>query len=398
MNERSDKMKRGLRVMEIMPLANSAINFIGDQLSFLKEKGGYEMHLVSTPNDGIYDFVEREGATYYPMVIPRAIKPYRDIVNMWKIFRYVRKHNIDVVIGHQSKGILYGMLPGKLGGAKYRIVLAHGVLEDTMVGMKQKIFATENKIMSGFATHVLCVSPSVMRRRVELGIDKPDNQCILGKGTCNGVNALNKFNPQNVPVEVTDAIREKYGLSSDDYVVGFCGRLVRDKGITELAGAIRLIKEQHPEIPLKLFVIGMLEKRDALPAETVNFLKESDSVVFTGRVEYSEIQNYYTVMDAFILPSYREGFPTVVLEASAMELPLIVSRSTGCIDSIIENETGVYCDITPESIADSILTFYDKEKAKSFGQAARRFVVENFEHTKVKALMLDLLNNITTKE
>jgi glycosyltransferase involved in cell wall biosynthesis len=102
-------------------------------------------------------------------------------------------------------------------------------------------------------------------------------------------------------------------------------------------------------------------------------------------------------MDAFVLPSYREGFPTVVLEASAMALPLIVSRSTGCIDSIIENQTGVYCDITPESIAEAVMTFADKEKAYRFGQAGRQFVLENFEHTKVKALMLDLLNDITSK-
>ena len=386
-----------IRVLEIMPLAHSAMEFIGDQLSYFKEQGGYEMHLISTPADGIYEFAEREGTAYYPMVIPRTIEPLKDIKNMWRIFRYVRKHKIDVVIGHQSKGILYGMLPSKLGGAKYRVVLAHGVLEDTMTGLKQKIFATENKIMSSFATHVLCVSPSVMRRRVELGIDKPERQRILGKGTCNGVDALNKFNPQIVPASITESIRDKYGLKKDDFVVGFCGRLVRDKGVTELAGALKLLKERYPELPVKLFVIGNLEKRDALPDETVNFLKESKDVIFTGRVDYSEIQNYYTVMDAFVLPSYREGFPTVVLEASAMALPLIVSRSTGCIDSIIENQTGVYCDITPESIAEAVMTFADKEKAYRFGQAGRQFVLENFEHTKVKALMLDLLNDITSK-
>ena len=384
-----------IRVLEIMPLANSAIAFIGDQLSLFKNNG-YETHLICTPDNGINEYVEQEGTLYFPLVIPRAIKPFRDITNIWKIYRYVRKHKIDMVIGHQSKGVLYGMIAGRLGGAKYRVVLAHGVLEDTMTGMKQKIFATENKLMSSLATHVLCVSPSVMRRRVELDIDKPEKQSILGKGTCNGVDALNKFNPQKVSEETTESIRHKYGLKKDDFVVGFCGRLVRDKGVTELAGAIKLLKEEHPEVPVKLFVIGNPEKRDALPDETINFLKESDDVIFTGRVEYSEIQNYYTVMDAFVLPSYREGFPTVVLEASAMALPLIVSRSTGCIDSIIENQTGVYCDNGSDSIANAIMVFTDKEKARSYGNAGRQLVLQYFEHTKVKNLMLGFLNKITS--
>ncbi len=141
-------------------------------------------------------------------------------------------------------------------------------------------------------------------------------------------------------------------------------------------------------------MIGYPEKRDALPDETLDFLKSSDHVVFTGKVNYSEIQNYYSVMDAFILPSYREGFPTVALEASAMELPMIVSRSTGCIDSIIENETGVYCDIRPESIAGAIEGFFDKEKAHRYGEAGRRFVLEHFEHTIVKENMLAFVNKV----
>ena len=382
------------RILEIMPLASSAMVFIGDQFSYMREKGGYDMYLISTPGTGLDEFVEREGVTYYPLEIPRSIKPLQDLKNIWKIFRYMRKHKIDMVIGHQSKGVLYGMIASKLAGVERRVVLAHGVLEDTMTGLKQKIFATENKLMTMCATHVLCVSPSVMKRRVALGIDPPEKQYLLGKGSCNGVDALTKFNPRNVPDSVREEICEKYGLSKDDFIIGFCGRLVRDKGIVELAEAIKLLTERHQDKQLKLFVIGYPEKRDALPDETLDFLKSSDHVVFTGKVDYSEIQNYYSVMDAFILPSYREGFPTVALEASAMELPMIVSRSTGCIDSIIENETGVYCDIRPESIADAIEGFFDKEKAHRYGEAGRRFVLEHFEHTIVKENMLAFVNKV----
>jgi len=384
------------RILEIMPLGSSAISFIGDQLSFLRDNGGYELHLICSPGKGqnVYDYVEREGAKYYPVVIPRAIKPWQDLKNIWTIFWYMRKHKIDTVIGHQSKGVLYGMLAGKLASVKYRIILAHGILEDTMTGLKQRIFVTENRIVTSFATHVLCVSPSVMRRRMALGIDSTQKQFLLGKGTCNGVDAINKFNPRMIPSSLSENISSKCGLSSNDFVVGFCGRLVRDKGIIELAEAIKLLNNKFPDKRVKLFVIGALEKRDAIPDETIRFLRESTQVVFTGLVPYSEIQNYYTVMDVFVLPSYREGFPTVVLEASAMELPIIVSRSTGCIDSIVEGKTGVYCDIKPKSIAESITVFFDKTKAKQFGKSAREFVLNNFEHTIVKQHMLDFLKGL----
>ncbi len=382
------------KILEIMPLAGSAMTFIGDQLSYMAEHGNHEMHLICTPGKGIEEFVQREGARYFALDIPRAIKPWQDLKNIWKVLRYVRKNKIDIVIGHQSKGVLYGMIAGKLGGARRRVVLAHGVLEDTMTGLKQKIFSFENRLMTMCATQVLCVSPSVMRRRCALGIDKPQKQHLLGKGSCNGVDALEKFNPDKVPASVTQAIREQYGLSAQDFVIGFCGRLVRDKGIIELVDAIKLLTEKHPEKSLKLFVIGQPEKRDAIPEDTLNFLNTSKNVVFTGRVDYSEIQNYYSVMNAFILPSYREGFPTVVLEASAMELPVIASRATGCIDSIIENETGVYCDIEPTSIADAIETLFDQEKAQRYGQAGREFVLKHFEHRHIRELMFQFITTI----
>lgn len=386
-----------IRILEIMPLSSSAMNFIGDQFSYFREQGSYEMHLASTPGKGIDEFVEREQVEYLPLSIPRAITPVTDFKNIWTIYRYLRKHHIDVVIGHQSKGVLYGMTAGKMAGTKYRVVLAHGVLEDTMTGIKQKIFALENRIMSSFATHVLCVSPSVMKRRVDLGIDKAQKQYILGKGTCNGVNALYQFNPQNVNEQAIVAIRDKYGLSNQDFVIGFCGRLVKDKGIVELAEAVKRLIDQNSNRSIKLFVIGNPETRDAVPAETIDFLKTSSNVVFTGRVPYEEIQNYYSVMNVFVLPSYREGFPTVVLEASAMELPVVVSKSTGCIDSIIGNQTGIYCDINPDSIAHAIEVFMDQEKACEYGKTARRFVLDNFEHLDVKKRMLDFVNSITEK-
>ena len=102
-------------------------------------------------------------------------------------------------------------------------------------------------------------------------------------------------------------------------------------------------------------------------------------------------------MDVFVLPSYREGFPTVVLEASAMERPVITTRKTGCIDSIVENETGMFVDIESMSIADGIERFFDKDYADNIGKNGRKWVIENFEHSIVREAMLNLINKIVYK-
>ena len=135
--------------------------------------------------------------------------------------------------------------------------------------------------------------------------------------------------------------------------------MVRDKGIIELVNAFKCLQGNHPNIALLL--VGMLEKRDALPENIVNEIKRNSSIIYTGYVENAMIEYYYAMMNLFVLPSYREGFPTSVLEASAMELPVITTKVTGCIDSIIEEKTGIYVEHDSGSLAIAIENFYHDE-------------------------------------
>jgi glycosyltransferase involved in cell wall biosynthesis len=228
-------------------------------------------------------------------------------------------------------------------------------------------------------------------------MDKPEKQVLIGHGTCNGIDTISKFNSDLVSDDERHAIRQYLEFNDDDFVVGFCGRIVRDKGIIELAKAIEILSQRHPNKSIKLLVIGAFEKRDAVPQATAVFLQESPLVKFTGHVPFDDIQKYYTPMNVLVLPSYREGFGLVTTEAGAMGVPAIVSRSTGCIDSIIENETGVYCDIEPNDIANKIELFFNKEYAKETGKNARQFVRDNFEHKNVMRNTLDFINQIVNK-
>lgn len=380
------------RILEIINVPGSAQNFIGDQFSYFQENGKYEMHLICSPGSDIENFAKKHKTSFFPVQIDRRPSPWRDLKALYKIYRYIRKNKIDIVICHQEKSRLLGTVGAWLNRVPVRIIYAHGVLLDTMQGLKRRFFLVEGKLVSRLAHKIVCVSPSVMTRRMEIGMDKPEKQVLIGKGTCNGIDTKNKFNPALYSKSIKSEMRTELGLDDNDFVVGFCGRIVRDKGITELCKAMEILVRRHPEKSIKLLVIGAFEKRDAVPVATAVFLQDSPMVKFTGRVPFEDIQKYYSPMDVIVLPSYREGFGLTTVEAGAMGVPAIVSRSTGCVDSIIENETGVYCDIDPNDIADKIELFFDKKYASEMGIKAREFVKANFEHKDVMQNTLNFIN------
>lgn len=383
------------KVLEIITLANSAEAFIGDQFSFFQQTGKYEMHLICSPDDTIEDFVKRQGIHYMSVEICREFSICKDIKAVIQISRYIRKNHIDIIIAHYfPKASMIANFANLLAGNKTKIMVAHGVLHDTMHGLLRQAVIWEQKFDVLFAKKVICVSQSVARRRREDGIEKEEKQIILGSGSCNGVDTINKFNPDNFSQEEIDKLRKKYSISGNDFVVGFSGRLVRDKGVVELQQAYQQLKNKL-RIPVKLLIIGEAESRDAIPFNVLNSLRDDNMVIFTGEVPYSDIQKYYLLMNVLVLPSYREGFPTVVLEAGAMGIPVVTTKSTGCVDSIIENKTGLFADINPVSLCNQIQLFTNKSLANEMGHNARRHIQQNYDHKVVREYMLRVLDEIS---
>lgn len=382
------------KVLEIINLPGSAINFIGGQFKYLHEEGGYEMHLICSPGNDIEQFCKENGVKYYPVELRRQVSVYNDFVALWKIYNYIRTNKIDVVIAHQPKARLLSMIACVLTGVKHRIIFSHGIFHETMTGPKRRIFIQFDKVISGVATKVVCVSNYVKNKRIEDGIDKPSKQVILGKGSCNGIDTINKFNPTLIDPDVVKSKKTFYGINENDFVVGFCGRLVKDKGIIELVEAFKTLQEMYPEKSIKMLIIGQPEIRDGLPKETLAFLKESKDVVFTGRIPFSEIQAYYMLMDVLVLPTHRDGFGMVAIEASAMERPVIVSDFTGSAETIEEGVTGLYIDKTPQSIVKAVEKCFDRDFATQLGQNGREFVCKNFEHTIIRIHVLKLLDEL----
>lgn len=387
------------KILSVITLESSAENFISDQLAFFQQNGDYECHLICSPHPNLEKYAKTNGICSYAVQIERPLSPIKDVRAFFAILKYMRNNRFDILIAHSfPKACLLSMTAGKIAGISHRIELAHGALQEGLKGLMKKFVIFSERHNSRLAEIVVNVSQSVALRRQKDRIDKPSKQKLLSKGTSNGIDTIHKFNPALVSCEEVKKIKKELGITENDFVIGFCGRLVGDKGIVELLDGFQEIKRRHPDKSIKLLIIGNPEQRDALPQHTLDAINSSPDIIFTGRVPYEIIQNYYLPMDVFILPSYREGFPTVVLEASAMERPVITTRKTGCIDSIIENETGVFVDIEGSSIADGIEKFFDKEYAERLGKNGRRWVVENFEHEIVREAMLNLLNELTQNQ
>lgn len=382
------------KVLSVITSDVTAESYIGDQLQYFQEKGGYECHLISSPGPYLEAYAKKQGIKYTEIQIDRQLRP-RSIKTFWAIYKYMRKQKFDVLIAHSGpSACLISMTAAKLAGIPHRIELAHGALQEGLKGILRRFVIMSESFNSHNAEKVVIVSPSVAKIRQNDGIDKPEKQVLLSKGTCNGVDTLERFNPDKVSDEVMVGLKQQYGIEEDDFVVGYIGRLVRDKGIVELVEGFKRLRKLHPEKVVKLLIVGSPEKRDALPQETLDFLSSDKSIIYTGFVPYNEIARYYALMDTFILPSYREGFPTVVLEASSMGLPVVTTRKTGCIDSIVENETGLFADLNGESIAKALEAMMDKEFAHRLGQNGRKWVTENYEHSIVREAMLGLINEL----
>lgn len=383
------------KILEIINLASSAENFIGEQFSYFSQYGDYEMHLVCSDGPGLEALVKKHQIKHQVIPINRNITPWQDVKSLIAICKYIRRNRIDVIICHQEKGNLLGQTAGCIMRVPVRIVLSHGILYETMTGVKRKFVRLQDKLVSDMATNIICVSNYVKEQRNKDGVDKIGKAVVLGNGSCNGIDTVNKFNPQLVSLEETRTLKEQYGIKGDDFVIGFCGRLVKDKGVVELVNALYQLQEKHPEKPIKMFVIGQFEQRDALPEDVSRTIRKSKSIVLSGSIPYKDIQKYYTLMNVLVLPSHRDGLGLAPLEAQAMQVPAIVSKITGCRETVVEHETGEYVDLNSDSICEKLELFLDNEYAEKLGKKGREFVVKSFDTNIVSNNMLNYLNKLT---
>lgn len=352
--------------------------FLGGQFEYFRELG-YELDVVCSESPYLAPYARQHNFGYREIPILRSINPIQDFKSIRQICRYIKDRQVGIVVGHTPKGGLLSMVAAWLMRVPKRVYFRHGLVYQTSSGLKRFILMSVDRLASLLATKIVCVSPSVLEQSIKDKLSPAHKQIVLGKGTCSGVDTQGKFNPQNINPEKMSLLTQKWGIEDSDWVVGYTGRLVRDKGIMELVDAFDLVKANNPR--LKLLLVGMFEERDALPQEVQNRIKNDPQIVWTD-FQNEDMEYFYAMMNVYVLMSYREGFPTGTLEAQSMGVPVITTRVTGCCDSIVEGETGAFVSREPEELGKVIKAMSEGEITFST-ERTRSWVVDNFDNLRV---------------
>jgi lipopolysaccharide/colanic/teichoic acid biosynthesis glycosyltransferase len=252
----------------------------------------------------------------------------------------------------------------------------------TARGLRAFILRTTERLACATATHVVCVGHSMRRELVAAGLCPLSKAIVIADGSSNGVDTR-WFDRTRLAEGTRRQVRFRLGIPQNALVVGFIGRIVREKGIGELERAWREVRDRYPTA--HLLIIGPSEAVDPVPAETQLALSGDPRVHLPG-ADW-DTAPLYTAMDLFCLPSHREGFPNVLLEAAAMELPVVAFRVPGVVDAVEDGVTGRLVDpLNVKELAETLGDYLrDGALRRQHGQAGRLRVTELFPRDKVWA-------------
>lgn len=382
-----------MKLIHVFSIFGTAESFFDGQFKYLTDQG-YEIVVVSSDAPNTDAFCKRNGVRFVPLNIPRSVSPMAIAKAVKSICSLIRKEKADAVFGHTPVGALCAMIAARLCGVKNRVYYRHGLIYTTMKGLKHTIFKAEEKFVASLATSVINVSHSLSKLAVADGLNEAKKQYVIGHGTCGGIDAQNIFNPSLVDVDKLLLIKKKLGLNDADIVFGFCGRICNDKGIPELVDAFELFQKLHSNIKAKLLFIGRFDTRDGISEEKKQQIESNCDIVISGHIDKVEIPYYYSMLDVFVFPSHREGFGMCVVEASAMEKPILDSRAHGCVDAIVEHETGEYIDLSADGICKGMELMLDEELRGKLGKSGRKRVLEWYDFQVMWPLVSDLYKKI----
>ena len=388
------------------------------QLKFLNQY--FEVIGVAKDTGVLKEVSEREGIRVVDAPLERPISLVKDIKGLWFLYRLFRKEKPWCVHANTPKGSLLAMIAAWFACVPHRVYTVTGLRYQGAHGFLRTILKTMERLSCLFATNVIPEGQGVLQCLKRDNITKKVLR-VIHYGNINGKDteffsrdstietASLKLTDKQIYLrnlsekEARSIVRSELGFSNNDFIFVFIGRLVNDKGLGELADAIRKLENENLEI--KLLLIGEIDgEDDALAKDKLNYLMQLKNVKYIG--VQSDIRPYLMASDVLVFPSYREGFPNVPLEAGALGLPAIVTNINGSneivedgvngkiIQAPLDNNGMRVNDITNELYTMMKWFFHHPEEVKRMGENARPIICERYEQQNVWKALLKFYNDL----
>lgn len=313
----------------LITTVSKSLNFFKEQINHLNQF--YDVTLISSPSAELKEIATRENVNYKGIKMNREIALFNDIISLISLIIFFVKERPTVLHCNTPKASLLGLIAAYITRVPNRIYYIHGLRYEGVTGIKRKILITMEKISCFCANKIVAVSFGVQEIvQNDLTSKKVD---VIHNGSPNGMVIDDFINSQYNKSE----IREELNILKSDFVYGFVGRIVGDKGINELIEAFQVLNEEYKNT--KLLLIGLYEEElDPLKKEIIEEIKNNQNIIELGFQK--DVKKYLSIINVFVSPSYREGFGLSLLEANLMGKPVIATKVTGYTEIVTQGENG----------------------------------------------------------
>lgn len=380
-------MQKKKKIIRVTTVPTSLETFCKDQLRELSQK--YEVVAVSSPLPELEIVAKREGVRTVAIKMERHISLMNDLKSLWKLYRLFCSERPWMVHSMTPKAGLLSMMASWMARVPKRVHTFTGLVWPTATGLGRMVLKTTDRILCACATHIIPEGNGVKNDLIEGGITRKEMN-VLANGNVRGIDLTQYDCTPQVATEAGEIRKE--GI----FTFVFVGRVVRDKGINELVDAFVKLNKQYSDT--RLLLVGRDEPElDPLSAETQNIISTHKAIEAVG--EQEDVRPWFAASDALVFPSYREGFPNVVIEAGAMGLPSIVSNINGCNEIIVEGENGVIIPSRDkDALYEAMLGFYeDRSTLGKMASKAREMVANRFDCHIVRKALYDFYASLEEK-
>lgn len=378
------------KLVRITTVPISLEKLLEGQLTFMSQY--FDVIAMSAEPERLKRYGEANSIRVKSLPLTRKITPFRDLKAIWLLYKFFRDERPDIVHTHTPKAGLVGMVAARLAKVPNRLHTIAGLPVMETKGFKRWVLSKVEQLTYAMATKVYPNSFELKRYIIENAWAKPEQLHVLHNGSSNGIDT-GYFNPTIVSKETQAEWRSKLAIQESDFVFIFVGRLVGDKGINELVRAFALLRTSRSDI--HLILVGPLEQTlDPLEAETLASINDDEKIHSLGYQE--DVRPFFAISHALVFPSYREGFPNVVMQAGSMNLPAIVSNINGCNEIIQDGKNGIIIPVKQvEPIYEAMKALIeDAAFTARLREGSRSAIVERYSRAEFWEVLLQEYNSL----